>query len=303
MILYFLIACIYVNLEKLYKKLNLDSQHRTITRITKYFCDYLYNIKYYIYHNITDIKQYNTILLVCNHINYLDNMVLMRYCIEYLPEYTIHFIYGESSNQLPFIKEFLGTYHIPIKELNDDFTIELKLNLLNIFSKKKIIILFPEGKLLLQRYKFKSINFCKKYDTVLDHLLCPYITGFDVLRKYCDIILDTTILYSNKNDYVNKFNIYGNFLISNLSDNPPFTSIKTSMFNFMPRSVHVFSRLIDTNNSIIEIWEEKDRLIKNIITSKYKITPNKIINKNINDHYYFLLSIIPISYTIYKFFY
>jgi hypothetical protein len=227
-------------------------------------------------------------------------MVLIRYCIEVFPEHSIHFVYGECSNRIPFIKDFLDRYHIPAKDLNKNFLFDLKFNLLNLISNKKIIILFPEGKLLLQMYKLKSLEYCKTYDIELNYLLCPHITGFNILKNYCDIILDTTILYSNKNNYVNLSNIYGNFSLSNLSNKVSYTSLKTSLFNMLPRSVHIYTRTLDKKSSIIKIWQDKDKLLEKIINNKYKKIPNIIINKNIH-YYYFAIALIPITYLIYKY--
>lgn len=299
MILYFLIGAFYVNIEKLYKKLDLNSQNRTFTFITKYFCDFFYNIKYYIYHDINNVKQYNNILLICNHINFLDNMILIRYCLEYFPEYSIHFVYGDCSNKIPFIKEYLKTYYISSSELNNKDDFESKINFLNNISKKKIIILFPEGKLLLERYKLKSIEYCIKNKIKLNHLLCPYQTGYEILKHQTDIILDVTIMYSKLNNYINKSNIFGNYILSDLNDNPPFTSVRECIFNYMPKSVHIFTKITNKNNLIYDIWKDKDKHINNITTYNLKITPNQIINKYME--IYYIITFLPIFYLLYYF--
>lgn len=269
MFLYLFFFLVYINLEKLYNRLNLDSQARTFKYITKFFFDKIYNFKLYIYHDIQRIKKYDNILLICNHINFIDNMVLIRYCLQYFPEYSIHFVFGKSLYKIPFINEFINKYHIFAYELNYEYLIYSKLDRI---EGKKIIILFPEGKLLIARHKDKSLEYCKLNNIELNYLLCPYKKGFDILKNYCDIIIDSTILYSNS-DNLAKINIYGNYDVNNLDDDP------YNVVTKLPKCIHIFTRILDKNSDIINIWSYKDKYIYNIINKKKIFIPIKIINE------------------------
>ena len=288
MLIYLVVLYLFLLFEYIiYKNINLKSQVK-LCKIIKHVFDYLYGITIY----TNKIYKFNNdnILLISNHVNYLDNYMVMRYLYEYYQDYSIHFIYGYSTELLPIINKFMNDYHVPVKSINEN-NFEIIIKKLDKVSKKKIIVLFPERKLIVEDNINKSNRYSLKNNiSKYENLLCPYSKGYNELKKYFSEIYELTLIY-NKSNHIS---ISTQFL-DRYNSRYPFTSISSCFFSDLPKSLYININKIDNEKNIYDIWKEKDEIIKQSINNKisYNIICNykkiSVINSFIILYFIYLL--------------
>ena len=193
----------------------------------------------------------DTIVLCCNHVNLLDTFVVQKLCLDMFPDHHVAFVHGDSARQVPLLQRFLSRYHVYIEDLK---TGVLPPALRSV--SRKILVLFPEGRLFCETNRMKSRGFCEAQGIpAFEHVLCPYEKGFSILRTVLDdscsdvMYLDATIVYPwyHENDY-------------------RFMTIMDTIRHSWPREdahVDVHVKSFDAP-PLLTVWREKDELFRRV---------------------------------------
>lgn len=187
----------------------------------KFLCGWKYNFDYtnILYNDINDIKNENKILLISNHVSFIDAFSINYIIATRFKDYTAIYITREQFASIPIIGKYLCNNHILVKYKSEEDIIHIKkqINTLTKKYEKTILILFPEGKLMDINSRSKSNIWCHKIGIPeYKKCLAPHTNGiYNVLKTYKpDTIISAHIEYPDDPDF-KKGNKYKDLINNN----------------------------------------------------------------------------------------
>lgn len=220
----------------------------------------------------TDInfaKDNNIDIVICNHTNMIDSLIVSSI----LKKYSINnfnFIYNSDTTLIPGLGLALycsSDIKIHKKDWSDDKNLLSKqLEKISNSKDKQVIIIFPEGSIINEKLKQKSIQFAKDNGVEpLENLLIPRAKGLfhliNTLKKSNKLgkIWDTTIIIEDKKKYA----IFGEIETPNTDE---YDDFKRWLYN---------------------LWLQKDIVIKD-----YKLLNYDKIEHEYTPEFYILLLVV-----------
>jgi hypothetical protein len=138
------------------------------------------------------------LLLLSNHVNFMDAFIIPYIVAKYFSRYTAIYITKEEYGKIPIIGTYLRRNHILIKGSGeqDIDIIKSRINELSKKHEKLLVILFPEGCLRYPASIKKSDNWCDKQNIdKYNNVLAPRINGlYNILMGYKPECIIQTIL-------------------------------------------------------------------------------------------------------------
>lgn len=150
--------------------------------IGKKICGWNLNIN-----NITNLKE-DKVLLISNHVNFIDAFALNYVLAVRYPEYHTMYVTRTQFASIPIIGKYLRNNHILVQNNieKDLVNMRKRIDELTNKHKKTILVLFPEGTLMDSTSREKSIKWCDKLGiNHYQNVLAPRTTGlYHILREY-----------------------------------------------------------------------------------------------------------------------
>lgn len=144
----------------------------------------------------------DNIVAICNHINYIDVVIIPYILITTFPNHKLIFISKDKYSKLPIAGSYLSNNHILVKN-NIEHDLNLINNKLTLFKKqntKTITLIFPEGTFMEPETIKSSNKWCDKlYIQRFNHCLAPRINGIYTVLKIInpDKIIQCSIEYTD----------------------------------------------------------------------------------------------------------
>ena len=224
------------------------------------FLSFMYRIRY---HQSLLLKTLPShLLVVSNHVLYMDPMVHYRVFSKLFPDYDIFFVVGDLATRLPIIGSFLSEYHLLAhRDLMDPTHLEKRLTEMRGRSSKTIVVLFPEGRLfhrqnLLQTHQYLVDN---EKEYCFQHCLSPKHKGLERLLPFFEGILDVTMHYPFRSKN-------GDTMFENTSD---FFYWRYHRFHWLESPIHIDILYCsppppptkDISEWILQRWNQKEECL------------------------------------------
>lgn len=233
-ILFIIITFIYLTLENIYMlgDINHNAFRRIINNIYYFGTKYLdWNINEFI--NLRKLEKIpDKFVVISNHINYIDVIIVPYLLMNTFPEHKLIFITRDKYKYLPNIGKYLNNYNILIKNNLEEDLNNIRTKLTNFIknNKKTMILIFPEGTFMCNDTIKASNEWCDKIEIQkYNKCLAPRINGiYSVLKTtQCDKILETSLIYTD-NISNNKGTMYSHILYDNF---PKFCCVYMKFIN------------------------------------------------------------------------
>ena len=204
-----------------------------------------------------ELKINNRILVIANHMNYLDGFLISKYLSEQFPAHYIHPVTRGDITCIPYFGNVIKNNCICLDRdfQKDQTTIRDRVNSIKKYEENSIILIFPEGTNRCPETEASSRSWCYSNSIKeFDNLLSPRRKGIQLLNEVYQpqLILDLTIFYPD--DYLN----YKAQYITDL------------LFNIIPKEAVILTSTLnlsdpddpDSNPKTIEYlmkrWYQKD---------------------------------------------
>jgi hypothetical protein len=183
----------------------------------------------------------DNIVVISNHINFIDILTLPKLLMDTFPEHKLMFITRDKYRIVPIVGNYFANNHILIKNKVEE-DLELINNKLTDFknkNKKTMILIFPEGIFMTKETIKASNNWCAKIGIKpYNRCLAPRTSGiFNILNIIKpSVIVASSIIYTD-----------------NISNNKG-TEYSHLLYDYFPKFSCISMKLINTS-----IFNLKDR--------------------------------------------
>lgn len=220
-----------------------------------------------------ELKKYKRILVVANHMNYLDGFLVSKYLAEQFPSHFIHPVSRGDIQIIPFFGQLVNSNCIC---LNRDFETDQQIITDKIIEIKSedlsIVLIFPEGTNRCPETQQSCLDFCQTRNIKpFKHLLSPRPKGIQLINNLYqpDLVLDLTIFYPD--DYLNYKAQYVTDLVFNII--PREAVIITSPINSLDSKSKSKSNDElekpkgdeDSIGNLMKMWYQKDAFFNKLI--------------------------------------